>query len=394
VTEVLPAQHPISTAMRHRTSPRDPGSEMSFLVDRSKRHRYLPGVLSNLDVSRRAPASVRARPSRVSRLVVLCLGFALVACSKASATKRGDGYETTVLRYQAYPTMVGFPELAEDLGYLAPIKLKYVGGTISGPQNIQAVATGDVEFGGAFNGAIVKLIAAKAPIKAVIAYYGSDAQTFSGFYTLPGSPIQGAKDLIGKKIAVNTIGAHAEFSLREFLSRGGLTEAQQKQVAMVILPPANGEQTLREKQVDVAAMQTTLADRAAERGELQLLFSDYQLFGAFNAGSLVMTNRFIAENPNTVRKFIEATGKAIEWARNTPRAEVIERMIKVVHARNPADDTTQFKYWKTPTVWSQNGKLSDRDFLPWIDWLIKDGQIAKGQIQPRDLYTNEFQPKP
>lgn len=322
------------------------------------------------------------------------LSVALAACSKASATKRGDGYETTELRYQAYPTMVGFPELAEDLGYLAPLKLKYVGGTISGPQNIQAVATGDVDFGGAFNGAIVKLIAAKAPIKAVIAYYGSDAETFSGFYTLPGSPIKSAKDLIGKKVAVNTMGAHAEFSLREFLTRGGLTEAQQKQVAMVILPPANGEQTLREKQVDVASMQTTLSDRAAERGKLELLFSDYQLFGAFNAGSLVMTNRFIADNPNTVRKFIEATGKAIEWSRSTPRAEVIERIIKVVEKRNSADDTTQLHYWKSPTVWSHRGRLSDRDFQPWIDWLVKDGQLTKGQIQPRDLYTNEFQPAP
>jgi ABC-type nitrate/sulfonate/bicarbonate transport system substrate-binding protein len=330
----------------------------------------------------------------VTLLMLLMSSVALVGCSKASATKRSDGYETTELRYQAYPTMVGFPELAQDLGYLAPLKLKYVGGTISGPQNIQAVATGDVDFGGAFNGAIVKLIAAKAPIKAVIAYYGSDAETYSGFYTLPGSPIKSARDLIGKKVAVNTMGAHAEFSLREFLTRGGLNEAEQKQVAMVILPPANGEQTLREKQVDVAAMQTTLADRAAERGKLQLLFSDYQLFGAFNAGSLVMTNRFIADNPNTVRKFIEATGKAIEWSRNTPRAEVIERIIKVVQKRNSADDTTQLRYWKSPTVWSNRGRLSDRDFLPWIDWLVKDGQLTKGQIQPRDLYTNEFQPAP
>ncbi len=34
---------------------------------------------------------------------------------------------------------VTFPELAEDLGYLAPVKLKWVGNTISGPQDIQTV---------------------------------------------------------------------------------------------------------------------------------------------------------------------------------------------------------------------------------------------------------------
>jgi len=368
---------------------------MSFPVDSDQSRRYLRDVLFTTVVT---SGRGRARPfGRSARLVLLSLTLAacsLAGCSKASATKRSDGYETTVLRYQAYPTMVGFPELAQDLGFLAPLKLKYVGGTISGPQNIQAVATGDIEFGGAFNGAIVKLIAAKAPIKAVIAYYGSDAETFSGFYTLPGTGIASARDLIGKKIAVNTLGAHAEFSLREYLTRGGLDEQEQKRVTMVVLPPSNAEQTLREHQVDVAGMQTPLAERAAERGRLPLLFSDHQLFGAFNAGSLVMTNRFIADNPNTVRKFIEATGKAIEWARNTPRAEVIERMIKVVQKRNPADDTTQYKYWKTPTVWSKQGRLSDLDFQRWIDWLVKDGQLKPGQIEPGDLYTNEFQAEP
>ncbi len=62
-----------------------------------------------------------------------------------------------------------FTELAEDLGYLAPLKLKWVGNTISGPQDIQTVVTGDTDIGGAFYGAILKLIAAKAPIKAVVA---------------------------------------------------------------------------------------------------------------------------------------------------------------------------------------------------------------------------------
>jgi ABC-type nitrate/sulfonate/bicarbonate transport system substrate-binding protein len=339
----------------------------------------------------------QARGRRVrscSLLLVGLVALALTACSKASATKRGDGYETLVLRYQAYPTMVGFPELAEDLGYLAPLKLKYLGTTISGPAQIQAVATGDTDFGGAFNGAIVKLIAAKAPIKAVIAYYGSDAESYSAFYALPDSPIRIAKDLIGKKIAVNTIGAHAEFSIREFLARGGLTDAEQKQVAMVVLPPANGEQALREKQVDLASMQTILYEKAKERGELRPVFSDVSLFGPFNAGSLVMINRFIEENPNTVRKFVEATGKAIEWARTTPRAEVIERLTKVMKKRNSADDPSLLKYWKTPTVWSKQGRLSDEDFQRWIDWLVKDGQLKRGQIEPRDLYTNEFQAAP
>src|SRR4051794_15506771 len=89
--------------------------------------------------------------------------------------------EKTELRYQGWVGQVTFPELAEDLGYLAPVKLKWVGNTISGPQDIQTVVTGNIDFGGAFNGAVVKLLAARAPIKPVIGYYGVDENTWYGY---------------------------------------------------------------------------------------------------------------------------------------------------------------------------------------------------------------------
>src|SRR3954471_13858562 len=127
--------------------------------------------------------------TRVTAAVVLLLSAGIVGCSKPeSAPKSGTpaaaGFETLELRYQGFAGIVTYPELAEDLGYLAPIKLNYVGNTISGPQDIQSVVTGDTDFGGAFNGAIIKLVAAKAPVQAVIGYYGVDEETNGGFYVL------------------------------------------------------------------------------------------------------------------------------------------------------------------------------------------------------------------
>src|ERR1700760_4762834 len=114
--------------------------------------------------------------------------------------------EKTEIRYQGWAGQVTFIELADDLGYLAPLKLKWIGNTISGPQDIQTVVTGDIDIGGAFYGAIIKLIVAKAPIKAVVGYYGSDDSTYNGYYVKEDSPIRIARDLIGKKVAVNTLG--------------------------------------------------------------------------------------------------------------------------------------------------------------------------------------------
>lgn len=316
------------------------------------------------------------------------------ACSSDTKPKRADGLEMLVLRHQAYPTLVGMSELAEELGYLAPLKLEYTGATISGPQNIQAAATGDVDYGGAFNGAVVKLIASKVPVRAVISYYGTDALSNSGFYVLPDSPIKNGRDLIGKKIAVNTLGAHAEFTIREYLARQGLSSEEAKQVQMVVMPPGNSEQALREKQVEVAAMQTILYEKAQARGDLRLLFSDHQLFGDFNAGSYVMRNDFIAKNPNTVRHFVRATARAIEWARSHSVQDVRARLTAAIRRRGPNEDVSQLQYWKTTSIASEGGRMRDVDFQPWIDWLVKDGQLTRGQVKPRDIYSNEFQEGP
>jgi hypothetical protein len=50
-----------------------------------------------------------------------------------------------------------YPELAEDLGYLAPLKLRAIGSTYSGPQDLQSTATNDTDFSVAFNGIIAKV---------------------------------------------------------------------------------------------------------------------------------------------------------------------------------------------------------------------------------------------
>ena len=78
----------------------------------------------------------------------------------AAAVQSSDG--KTIFRYHGSTGEGTFPELAEDLGYFERIKLDWLGDTTSGPQSIQSAATGDVEFGSAFDGAVVKLNAAGA----------------------------------------------------------------------------------------------------------------------------------------------------------------------------------------------------------------------------------------
>ncbi len=324
--------------------------------------------------------------SRRTLLVMLAIGLAATSPAVAQSLEKAE------VRYQGWAGQVTFPELAEDLGYLAPLKLKWIGNTISGPQDIQTVATGDIDIGGAFYGAIIKLIASKAPVKAVIGYYGSDDHTWQGYFVKDDSPVNTARDLIGKKVAVNTLGAHLEFVLREYLARGGLTPEEAKKVTLVVVPPVTGEQALRQGQVEVTTLAGVLRDKALERGGIRKLFSDKDLFGNFTGGAYVLRDKFIRDNPNTSRKLIEATAKAIEWARTSPPEEVRARFEKIIAQRKRNEDASTIKYWQSTGVAGRGGRIADGELQVWIDWLVKDGVLKPAQVKASDVYTNEFNP--
>ncbi|WP_030769080.1 MULTISPECIES: ABC transporter substrate-binding protein [unclassified Streptomyces] len=328
--------------------------------------------------------------SRRQFLALLGISAAAVSCGTATAGSGGSGAQIKTLKYQGSVGAVTLPELAADLGYLEDVRLEWVGNTISGPQDIQSAATGQTHFGGAFNGAIVKLASSKAPIKAVISYYGVDEHSYSGYYVLEDSPIRSARDLLGKKVGMNTLGAHSQAVLDIYLSRNGLAKADSSKVESLVVPPVNTDQVLRQKQIDVGVLGGILRDKAVAAGGIRPLFSDFDLLGKFSAGSYIMTERFIKQNPDTARIFVTGVAKAIEWARTTPREEVIARQTEIVKKRGRNEDTSTLQYWRSYGVAETGGRIEDKEFQLWLDWLGERGDIKQGQLKPADLYTNEF----
>ncbi|BCY07515.1 ABC transporter substrate-binding protein [Actinoplanes sp. L3-i22] len=311
----------------------------------------------------------------------------LSACGSSGASASGS--QVKELRYQGNVGAVTLPELAADLGYLGDVKLNWIGNTISGPQDIQAATTGDVDFGGAFNGAIVKLAANGAPITAVIGYYGVDKDTYTGYYVLDGSPVKTARDLIGKKIGVNTLGAHHEAVIKTYLARNNLTDAEIKQVELIVVPPVNTEQSVRQKQIDVGALGGVLRDKAIERGGVHPLFSDFDLLGQFTAGSYIFRDDFLKKNPDTVKTFVSGVGKAIEWARETPRDQVIARFQDIVKKRGRSEDNSTLQYFKSYGVAGKGGVIQEKEFQTWVDWLNRAGELKK-DVKATDIFDNKY----
>ncbi|MGY1438700.1 ABC transporter substrate-binding protein [Streptomyces reniochalinae] len=334
------------------------------------------------------------RPHQLRRREFLALtGLTTLAAATTAGCGRASGRSRVpadTLRYQGWAGTVTPAELAEDLGYLPGLTLKWVGNTTSGPQDIQAAAAGDTDFGGAFNGAVVKMAAAKAPVKAVISYYGVDEERYSGFYVLKDSALHSARDLIGKRVAMNTLGAHAEAVLDTYLAREGLHPDEAARVERLALPPVNTEQALRQGQVHVAVLTDILRDKARERGGIRALLDDHRLLGSFSAGTYVMADRYLEAHPRQARAFVTGVGRALKWSRRTPREEVVERMVRIVRRRDRSEDTEPLRYWRSYGVAGRAGRIAPDELSLWARWLERRGDIAPGRVHVPDLYTNAY----
>ncbi|WP_019927490.1 ABC transporter substrate-binding protein [Nocardia sp. BMG111209] len=333
--------------------------------------------------------SLRFRGATVLTAIV-ALALPLSACGKGESVHAENG--VTTLRYLGWTDQVTVPELAESLGYFdGKVKLAWSGTTISGPQEIQSAATGQVDFGGAFAGAVAKLITAGAPITAVINYYGSDEKSFQGYYVPNDSPVHTAADLVGKKIGVNTLGGQNEADIHDALAKAGLSLDQIRSVQLVPLPPPNIEDAVRKGQVDAAALSGQFQQRALAIGGLRPVFTELDEYGGpIDGGPYVFRNDVIAKNADAVRIFTTGVARALEWERNTPRDQVVAKMSDIITARHRSgEDTSTLKYWQSVGVPARFGVISDQDFARWESWLRDTGAIH-GPLDPTKFYTNKF----
>jgi ABC-type nitrate/sulfonate/bicarbonate transport system substrate-binding protein len=322
---------------------------------------------------------------------VLAIG-ALSACGSTAAGENSPG-ETTTIRYQSYAGAVDALQLADALGYLPGLTLKKVGDVTGGPQSVQALTSHQIDISSScFFGSIAQVVATGAPIKAVVATYGSNTKISSGIVTLEGSPIKTAQDLIGKKVAVNTLGANAEAVLDTYLTKGGLSQEEIKKVTLVPLPGINEEAALREGKVEAAYLGGALQESALSRPGLKVLTTDVALVGPYNGGSIVLRDDFIKKNPELTRTFVAGLAKALVYTETHTADEVRSVLQDWLTKQGRPDDAKALTLWKGTGIATHAGLIRDRDFDLWLNWLKARGDVKTDSLKASDIYTNEFNP--
>jgi ABC-type nitrate/sulfonate/bicarbonate transport system substrate-binding protein len=226
----------------------------------------------------------------------------------------------------------------------------------------------------------------------VIAYYGSSGEVNSSLLVKDDSGITSARDLIGKKVAVNTLGANAEAVLDTYLAKGGLSQAEIKKVTLVPLPGINEEAALREGKVEAAYLFGALQTSALSRGGLRSLVTDTDLVGPYNGGSIVLRDDFIKKNPDLTKRFVAGLAKALVYAESHSADQVRSTLSTWLTAQDRPDDAKALALWKGTGVATHAGLIRDKDFDLWLDWLESRGDVKTDALKASDIYTNKFNP--
>ena len=288
------------------------------------------------------------------QLVALAAGALLVTASACgSSGDSGDSDSgsssggTTTVKLGLIPIVDVAPVyLGQKKGFYGEHGLKLEISTASGGAAIvPGVASGQFQFG--FSNVTSLLIAQSSgvPVKAVsngIASTGVAGKDFAAIAVKKGSSIKSAKDLEGKKVAINTLKNINESAVRESVRKDGGDPDKVKFVELAFdqMPAA-----LDSGQVDAAcAVEPALATIKSQGG--QVIASPMVDVAQGTTVAMYFTStRYQQQNADVVKKFQEATAESLAYADAHPDEA---RQIITTYTKIPASVLAQVTLPKWP----------------------------------------------
>jgi NitT/TauT family transport system substrate-binding protein len=266
-----------------------------------------------------------SRSIRRQSLVTCALATALfVSCGIAGAHAQGaqkvslrmdwviSGYHT--------PYFVGIKN-----GYYKEEGLDVTVEPGNGSGNVaQAIGNGNGDFATVDGGTMMQLVAKGLPVKAVMGWF--QRNPIGIIYNVK-SGISKPKDIEGKTLVV-TNGDAPSALLPAFAESTGV---DLKKVNIVSTDAASKNAAVIAGRGDAVVTFSFQAVPILETAGLTVKTLDYADYGVTVPGlSVIARPEYLEKNPETVKKFILASRKAIEWTRDNP-----EKAVEILSEMNP-----------------------------------------------------------
>ncbi|NUP68597.1 MAG: aliphatic sulfonate ABC transporter substrate-binding protein [Nonomuraea sp.] len=247
----------------------------------------------------------------VSALAALTVLLPLTACGSSSDSSSGEA-KSVRFGYIADFSGAAVLAAADKQGLWAEQGLEpELKVFTNGPLQIQALGSGDIDFGYIGSGATWLPASGKAKIIAPNMLGQADR-----VITYPDSGVSSVKDLKGKKVGVPE-GTSGDMILELALKEAGLSG---KDVQKVNMDPSTVVTAFSAKQIDAAAIWYPLIDTIKKNvpGLVELTKSeDYYPRLSFPS-SFVARNELVAEDAATVTKVVKVLQEANDWVAAHP----------------------------------------------------------------------------
>jgi NitT/TauT family transport system substrate-binding protein len=253
---------------------------------------------------------------------------------------------------------------------------------------VQALAGGSVDINVASLNGLLTTIQSGQKFKAVWSGYN---MPYFEWYALP--KFKSIGETKGGRYAVTKFGALTDCLTRYALRHAGLDP--DKDVRILQLggsPQSLAAMEAGQLEATILSPPTTLV--AGEKGFVRLMSQKEQIAPEWPTHVVYAKEEVISKNPNTIKAFLRATGKAIEWIKANPEeaAQLASKQLKfkLDHCRKTIDDIKN--------EWQSDGRLPQKASMnvfweiaiqagdvkePWPDTRWLDETFLKTQDQWR-----------
>ncbi len=232
---------------------------------------------------------------------------------------------------------------------------------------VQALAAGTVDINLASLIGLVGTIASGQKFKAV--WSGYNMVVFD-WYALP--KYKSIAETKGGRYAVSKFGSLTDSLTRYALRSAGLDP--DKDVTILQLGGSTlGLAAMEAGQIDVAILPSPQSYMAAEKGFVKVMSEKEQIAPDWPTHVVYAKEEFIGKNPNTMKAFLRATGRAMEWIKaNRDEAALLankQLKFKVEHCRRAIDETVD--------GWHPDGRLPGKGLKVFWEIAVEAGDVKE-----------------
>ncbi|MFJ8629990.1 ABC transporter substrate-binding protein [Streptomyces sp. NPDC093568] len=211
---------------------------------------------------------------------------------------------------------------------------------------VPGVTSGQFQFG--FSNVTSLMVAQSngVPVKAVangIASTGERGKDFNGLMVKKDSPVKSAKDLEGKKVAINTLKNINETAVRQAVREAG---GDPDKVDLVEMPFDQMPAALDQGQIDAACVVEPATATIRSQGGREIASPLVDIAPQLTVAMYFTSTQYAQQNPDVVKKFQDATAESLAYAEAHPDEA---RQIVTTYTKIPASALEQVILPKWPT---------------------------------------------